>query len=112
MKKKSTTTTRRKATTIHPGLQYAFKLIDIDGNPQNASKVYPHALKIIQNIHVDGIGGRFIEEELMAAARAMFPPVPHDPTSNPDASPEIAAVAGFYVGFAVNWLLMSRINGG
>jgi hypothetical protein len=109
---------RRRASSTPdvppPGLQYAFRLIDIDGFAQDAREVYPHAVKIIENMnHQDGRPrGPVIEDELMAAARAIFPPQPHDETAGPDANPVVASVGGFYVGVAVCWLLMTQINGG
>ena len=107
-------TRRRTSANVPPGLQYAFRLIDIDGYPQDAGDVLPHALKIIDNMnHATGRpNGPIIEDELMAAAGTIFPPQKHDPSTDPGNNPVIASVGGFYTGFAVCWLLMTQINGG
>jgi hypothetical protein len=100
------------STPTYPtGLDHVFALIDMDGYWQDAGDVYPHAVKIINNMRRRS-NGPVVENELMAASRVVFPGSPHDDSSNPDSNPTLASVGGFYVGVAVCWLLMTQINGG
>lgn len=106
MSKKQPKPATKKARNAAPtGLAYAFRLID---EAHVADRIYPHAVTIIDHIDKD----LMIEDELMRAARAVFPPAKHDSSSGPKQTPELAALGGFYVGFAACWLLMTQINGG
>ena len=107
------TLNRERPPELPAGLGDAFKLIAFEATSADAhryaSKVYPHAERIVSVLRTTESGlDVAMEKELTAAALAMFPQkLPQDAMT-----PELAGEAGFHVGFAVCWLFMASINGG
>lgn len=119
MSKKSTKSrpkrSRAKVVQAPAGLSAAFKLIAIDwtaiGAQHHATEAYPHALRVIDVINNERDRGDVaMQERLDDAARAMFGPSLSE--DDPAKEPNLIAFASFYVGFAVCWLQMTRVNGG
>jgi hypothetical protein len=114
--------TRKPARTTRPttappaGLVAAFMLIQMDGFAagaarSNAEDSFPHATNIIGHLNgyneAEAYNDLLIQNELNAAVRTMYSPAKEDPAE----SPQLMSFAGFHVGFAVCWLLMTAING-
>jgi len=109
------------ARTVPPaGLDEAFRLIQMDGftpsaAPQAAAEAYQSAQRVIaylngQLTHPHKHNDLLIQEELEAANRIMHPPTDDD-EPDPATTPQTMAIAGFHVGFAVCWLLLTAVNG-
>jgi hypothetical protein len=113
--------TRSTRTPAPAGLVAAFKLIQMDGFSACAPRLLacemqPHAINIIAHLNggIDPKGHNndvLIQDELTAAVQTMNPGPRPDHEPDPAESPELMSFAGFHVGFAVCWLLMTAING-
>lgn len=113
--KKSTTSRKTKTTrTSAPvpiGLVTMMQAIRIDGDTNYAAEkharaVYPLARRILGNLHDGGLRSREELRVLDEAIHRIFPGIeePNDAHTG--------AEAGFYVGVATAWLMMSRLQGG
>lgn len=111
---------RRQQTPAPAGLAAAFKLIQMDGFTSSAAaghadEAYPHACRIIRHLHGElrpsDDNGVLIQTEIDEAARAMYSVIELGITDDPAENPHSVGFAGFHVGFAVCWLLMTAVNG-
>ena len=107
---------RAKPTAPPTGLVAAFTMVrQTDERAiaavRHAQASYPHARRIIDSLHdVTGDKGSQygdISDTLLQATDDLFSPL-DEPSRN---DPSMASQAGFYVGFAVCWLLLTAVNG-
>jgi len=97
------------------GLIAAFKMIQFDDATaiaarQDANRTYAHALNVIAYLTDEHKGQEhddlLVQNELLAAVDTLYP------SNNDPRSPGLASMAGFNVGFAVGWILLTSITGG